>query len=158
MKSAFWNLFLDLVAVLLSTMVSAHWAKGSTGPGVGIAAMVESAQATQASQVEAEAVAEEVRVDNALADVIAETVAAEEIEDETVAEEAMVDNALADVRDEAVAAAEELLAAETLDGAPEEPAAELAELVGDGCVADGLFAEGCWAVASGLSGPASSIA
>ena len=158
MKLAFWNLFLDLVAVLLSTMVSAHWAKGSTGPGVGIAAMVESAQATQASHVEAEAVAEEMRVDIALADVIDEAVAAEEGEAEAVAEEAMVDNALADVMDEAVAIAEELLAAEPLDGATEEPAAELAEFVGDGCVADGFFADGCWAVASGLSGPASSIA
>lgn len=95
-------------------MVSAHWAKGSTGPGVGIAAIVESAQATHGSQVEAEA----------------------------LAEEAMVDNALADVMDETVAAAEELLATEPLDGATEEPAAELAEFVGDGCVTDGLFADG----------------
>ena len=77
--------------------------------------MVESAQTTQASQVEAEAVADEVTVDNALADVM----------------------------DEAVAAAEELLATDPLDGAAEEPAAELAEFVGDGCVADGWFADGC---------------
>lgn len=123
-------------------MVSAHWAKGSTGSGVGIGAMVESAQATQASQVEAETVAEEVIVDNALPDAMDEAVAAEEIEAEAVPEEAMVENALADVMDEAVAAAEELLITEPLDGATDEPAAELAEFVGDGCVADGWFADG----------------
>lgn len=96
-------------------MEPAYWAKGSTGPGVGIGAIVESAQATQASQVEADAVAEDVMVEEALA-------------------------------------AEELLATGALDGAMEEPAAELAEIVGD------ALADGCWAVGSGLSGPAFSIA
>ena len=85
-------------------MESAYWAKGSTGSGVGIGAIVESAQATHASQVEAE-------------DVI-------------------VDEALADVMDETVAA-EELLATDPLERAEEDPAAELAEIVGDSCVTDG---------------------
>ena len=155
-KSSFWNLFLDLVEVLV--MVSAHWAKGSTGSGVGIGAMVESGQATQASQVEAETVAEEVIVDNALPDVIDEAVTAEEIDAEAVPEEAIVENALPDIIDDAVVGAEELLATELLDGATEELVAELAEFVGGGCVTDGWFADGCLAVASGLSGPASSIA
>lgn len=124
-------------------MVSAHWEKGSTGPDVGIGAMVESAQATQASQVEAEAVAEEVIVDNELPDVTDETVTADDIEAEADNEEPVVDTALAEVMNEAVAAAEELLATEPLDRATEEPAAELAEFVGDGCVADGWFADTC---------------
>lgn len=110
-------------------MEPAYWAKGSTGPGVGIGAIVESAQATQASQVEADAVAEDVMVEEALADMTDDTVAAEE-----------------------------LLATGALDGAMEEPAAELAEIVGDACVPDGWLADGCWAVGSGLSGPAFSIA
>lgn len=112
----------------MSVMESAYWAKGSTGSGVGLGAIVESAQATQASHVEAEAVAEDVMVDEALPDVTDETVAVEE-----------------------------LLTTEPLDGAMEEPATELAEFVGDGCVADGWLTDGCWAVASGLSGPAFSI-
>lgn len=89
-------------------MEPAYWAKGSAGSGVGIGAIVESAQATQASHVEAEAVAEDV----------------------------MVDDALPDVMDEIVAV-EKLLATEPLDGAMEEPAAEVAEFVSDACVADG---------------------
>ena len=107
-KLALWNLFLGLVAVLLLVMESAYWEKGSTGSGVGIGAIVESAQATQASQVEPDAVAEDV----------------------------MLDEALADVMDEIVAG-EELLATRLLDGATEEPPAELAEIVRDGCVTDG---------------------
>lgn len=90
-------------------MVFAYWAKGSTGSGVGIGVIVESAQATQASQVEADAVVEDVIID---------------------------DETLADVMDETVPE-EELLATESLDGVTEEPPAELAEIVGDGCVTDG---------------------
>lgn len=111
MKLALWNLFLGLVAVLLLVMESAYWAKGSTGSGVGIGAIVESAQATQASQVEADAVAENVIIDETLADVTDETVPGEE-----------------------------LLATKLPDGATvvtEEPPAELAEIVGDVCVTDG---------------------
>ena len=122
-KSALWNLFLGLEAVLLSGMEPAYCAKGSSGPGVGIGAIVESAQATQASQVEADAVAEDVMVDEPLADMTDDTVAAE------------------------------VLAIEPLDGVT-----ELAEFVRDGCVTDGWLADGCWAVASGLFGPAASIA
>ncbi len=81
--------------VLLSVMVPAYWAKGSSGPGVAIGAIVESAQATQASQVEADIVAEDVTAENALADVTTE-------------------EALADVINEPVAA-EELLATDSLD-------------------------------------------
>ena len=77
--SALWNRFLDLVVVVLSVIEPAYWEKGSSGPGVGIAAIVESAQATQASHVEAEALAEDVIVDEALADVIDEAVATEEL-------------------------------------------------------------------------------
>ena len=129
MKLALWNLFLCLAAVLLSVMEPAYWAKGSSGSGVGIGAIVESAQATHASQVETEAVAEDVIVDKALADVTDETVPADQ-----------------------------LLVTRPVDGATEEPATELAETVGDVCVTDGWLADGCWAVGSGLSGPASSIA
>ena len=109
--------------MLLSFIEPAYWAKGSIGSGVGIGAIAESAQATQASHVEAEAVAEEIMVDKTLADVIDEAVAAEEI-----------------------------LATEPLDGAAEEPATELAEVVGDGCVMDDYFTDGYRAITSGLSG------
>ena len=129
MKLALWNLFLRLAAVLLSVMEPAYWAKGSSGSGVGVGAIIESAQATHASQVETEAVAEDVVVDKALADVTDETISADE-----------------------------LLVTRPLDGATEEPAAELAETVGDDCVADGWLADGCWTVGLGLSGPAFSIA
>lgn len=78
-NSALWNRFLDLVVVVLSVTEPAYCEKGSSGPGVGIAAIVESAQATQASQVEAEALAEDVIVDEELADVIDEAVATEEL-------------------------------------------------------------------------------
>lgn len=98
-------------------MVSAHCEKGSTGPGVGIAAIVESAQATQASQVDAEIVAEDLMTEEALADVMTE-----------------------------LNTAEELLATDPLDGATEEPTAELPEIVGDGCVTDGWLADGFWSV------------
>ena len=161
MKLALWNLFLCLVAV------PAYSAKGSTGSGVGIGAIVESAQATHASQVEAEAVAEDVIKDEALADVIDETVAAEEllaIEPLDGVTEAVLATEPLDGATEAVLATEPLVAAmeelpmtDPLDGAIEEPAAELAETVGDGCVTDGWLADACWAVASGLSGPAFSI-
>ena len=116
-KSALWNLFLGLLTVVLSVVEPAYWAKGSTGSGVGTGAIVESAQATQASQVEADIVAEDVIIDDALADVMDDT-----------------------------AAVEKLLADGTLDGVTEEPATELAEPVSDGCVADGWLADGCWAV------------
>lgn len=154
MKLALWNLFLCLVAVLLSSIEPAYSANGSTGSGVGIGAIVESAQATHGSQVEAEAVAEDVVKDEALADVIDETVAAEELlatEPLDGATEAVLASEPLD------AAMDELPMTEPLDGATEEPAAELAETVGDGCVTDGWLADGCWAVASGLSGPALSI-
>ena len=58
-------------------MEPAYCAKASTGSGVGIGAIVESAQATPASHVEAEAGTEEVMVDKKLADVMDEAVTAE---------------------------------------------------------------------------------
>ena len=92
----------------MSIIEPAYWEKGSTGSGVGAAAIVESAHPTQASQVEAEMVADDVITDEALAEVMDEPVAAEK-----------------------------LLTTERLDGATEEPAAELAETVRDGCVTEG---------------------
>ena len=68
----------------------------------------------------------------------------------------MIDKALADVMDENIAA-EELVVTEPLDGVIEEPATELAENVGDGCVTEGWLAEGCRALGSGSSGPSSSV-
>ena len=129
-KSALWKRFRGLLAaaaVLLSVVEPAYWAKGSSGSGVGIGAMVESAQATQASQVEAEMVAEDVIVDEALAEVMDETVAVEEL----LATEPLDGTT------------EELLATVPLDGILEEPAAELAESIGDEYVADGWLADGC---------------
>ena len=79
-------------------MEPAYSEKGSTGSGVAAGRIVESAQATQASQVEAEMVAEEV----------------------------IIEEALADVMDEAVAVAEPLVK-ELLDRVIEETAAEVAD-------------------------------
>ena len=119
-KLALWKRFRGLVAVLLSVVDPAYWAKGSSGSGVGIGAMVASAQATQASQVDAETVAEDVIIDEALAEVMDETIAVEE-----------------------------LLETEPLDGVIEDPAAELVESVGDEWVVDGWLADGSWPLGRG---------
>ena len=164
-KSALWKRFRALLAAAV-VVEPAYPAKGSSGSGVGIGAMVESAQATQASQVEAEMVAEDVIVDEALAEVMDETVAVEEllatepldgVMEELVAtepldgvmEELLATEPLDEVMEEPVATepldgmTEEPVATVPLDETTEEPAAELAESVGDERVADGWFADGC---------------